>query len=223
MTGQAGVLHCTDACKADGVACTTAQDCCGLGCFGGVCSTAHECTVEGGACKTAAECCSDICGADGRCQIDDANSRCRPTGEDCSSGHQSGCCFATNDNDLCDKQTHRCDAPPSECHGNQAVCAKDADCCSGHCGADGKCFTQCTATAGACTTGLDCCGGSCTNGTCDPPGTTTTVGTGADAGGGTITGGGSGAAPVGAPCTNSLQCASKFCLAGFCDIPPVVK
>ena len=157
VTGQAGVLHCTDACKRRRRCLhhrrRIAVD---LGCFGGVAATrAKECTEEGGACKANAECCSDICGADGRCTIDAANSRCRPTGENCSSGPQSGCCFATNNNDLCDKETQRCEAPPGQCHGNQAVCAADGDCCSGHCGTDKKCFTQCVATAGVCKTGLD--------------------------------------------------------------------
>jgi hypothetical protein len=37
VTGQAGVVQCTNACFADGVACTKALDCCSLGCFGGHC------------------------------------------------------------------------------------------------------------------------------------------------------------------------------------------
>jgi hypothetical protein len=44
VTAQASVVQCTNACFADGVACTNALDCCSLGCFGGPCG--------GGLCKS---------------------------------------------------------------------------------------------------------------------------------------------------------------------------
>src|SRR4029077_15764845 len=68
VTGQAGVIQCTNACFADGVACTKALDCCSLGCFGGRCG-GGLCKVESDACTANSECCSDICQG-GQCQVD---------------------------------------------------------------------------------------------------------------------------------------------------------
>lgn len=207
VTGKAGVIKCTDACKANGVPCARAQDCCSLGCFGGVCAN-KICVLNKGACNGNAECCSGICGADKTCAIDEVNSRCRPTGESCNTGPQQGCCLATPDNDLCDKtqEPKRCMLPPTACKATSATCASDADCCSGFCDPGTKtCSTKCSPSAGKCTTGADCCSGSCTNGSCDAVTT------------------GDGGAPVctavAGSCTSNADCCTRLCFGGFCDVP----
>jgi hypothetical protein len=218
VTGQAGVVECKDACRADGVACASAQDCCSLGCFGGVC-TSMLCAIVGDPCAASGDCCSGVCNAQSQCDVDLANSTCRPTGEDCGKGPQSGCCGATKDDDLCGP-AGRCVLPPGACRGQTASCAADGDCCSKHCDpGTGTCTTPCVSSGGACTTGGDCCTSSCTNATCDtavpptPPG-------GAEAG----------APPaqpvcqvVGTSCTAGAQCCSALCLAGFCDLTPPLQ
>jgi hypothetical protein len=227
VTGQAGTILCRDACKADGQPCVTAQDCCSLGCFNNVCS-AMICVKIGDPCKNNQECCSGVCDpGKGECAVDTANSTCRPTGEDCGSGPQSGCCGATKDNDLC--VNGRCGRPPTACEGLGATCAADADCCNKHCDPATKTCTlpvACVPTSGACTTGADCCSSSCTNGACDapaplPPG----AGGGGGAGGGTLPDGAPAPGPtlcdpIGATCTTGATCCSGLCLAGVCDIPP---
>ncbi len=211
VTGMAGVVQCLDACKGNGVACAKAQDCCSLGCNGGVCGPT-KCTVEGDSCTGNVDCCSGICAADHKCAIDSANSTCRPTGETCNSGPQSGCCLATPTDDLCDKTVNppRCGLPPAACRGTTATCAADADCCSGHCDpGTKKCSTPCVPTSGGCTTGADCCASSCTNGSCDAPQPPPT-----DSGTGTV------CSPIGVSCVTSSQCCTGLCLGGFCDRPP---
>jgi len=67
VTGQAGVIQCTNACFADGVACTKALDCCALGCFGGRCG-GGLCKVESESCTANADCCSGVCHG-GQCKV----------------------------------------------------------------------------------------------------------------------------------------------------------
>jgi hypothetical protein len=162
-----------------------------------------------------------------QCDVDLANSTCRPTGEDCGKGHNSGCCGATQDDDLCD-QDGRCGLPPGACRGQTASCTANGDCCSNHCDPTSKtCTIVCAPAKGACTTGADCCTSSCTNGSCDPPQPPAPppgnpggdAGVGADGGGG-----GGGVTPpacsvIGAACTSGATCCSALCLAGFCDTP----
>jgi hypothetical protein len=226
VTGQAGVIECRDACKADGQPCVTAQDCCSLGCFNNVCS-AMICVKIGDTCKSDQECCSGVCNSKGECDVDLANSTCRPTGEDCSSGPQSGCCGATKDNDLC--VNGRCGRPPNACEGLGATCASDTDCCNKHCDPGTKTCTlpvACVPTGGACATGADCCASSCTNGSCDAPAPLPGGGAGGGGGtGGTLPDGAPAPGPtlcdpVGATCTTGATCCSGLCLAGICDIPP---
>ncbi len=215
VVGQAGVIKCRDACRADGLACADAQDCCGLGCFDGVCTSKKLCLVVGDSCTVNSECCSSVCDQSKKeCAVDLANSTCRPTGEDCSSGPQSGCCGATKANDLC--VDGRCALPPTACHGNTATCASDSECCSGHCDAASKTCAvvkACTPSLGACVTGADCCAASCTNGSCDAPVAPPPVV-------------GSDAAPpalcisTGASCTDSASCCSSLCLGTFCAVRP---
>jgi hypothetical protein len=208
VTGMAGIVQCRDACRADGVACRDAQDCCSLGCFGGVCA-ARLCILQSEACTSNAECCSNICNpATKTCEIDRANSTCRPTGETCNSGPQRGCCGATPNNDLCDKDNYdppRCIAPPQLCKGQNATCTSSAECCNKSCDPVTKTCTPplCTPTTGPCTTGADCCAGSCTDGSCDAP-----IPGGGDSGTGCV--------PLGNSCTNSGDCCSGLCLGGFC-------
>jgi hypothetical protein len=224
VTGQAGVVQCRDACRGDGVACATAQDCCSLGCFGGVC-TNELCAIVGDPCSANGDCCSGVCNAQKQCDVDLANSRCRPTGEDCGKGPQSGCCGATQDDDLCGPDG-RCTLPPGACRGQTAACTSDADCCSKHCDpASHTCTTPCAPSGGACTTGARCCTSSCTNGSCDTPVPPPPPGTAGDAG--TGTGPGDAAPPptpicqaVGTSCTSNAQCCSSLCFAGFCDLLP---
>ena len=227
MTGQAGVVRCLDACRADGVACATAQDCCSLGCFGGVCA-AKLCDIVGDTCAADADCCSGVCDPTlHQCQVDLSNSRCRPTGEDCGKGPQSGCCGATKDDDLCD-DTGRCGLPPGACRGQKATCTANADCCSGHCDPTGKtCVVLCTAAAGACTTGADCCASSCTNGRCDAPIPPAPPPSPPDAGAPIVPALDAGTAhacdPIGISCTTGATCCSGLCLAGFCDQPVIPR
>ena len=206
VTGRAGVVECRDACRANGVACTTAQDCCSLGCFGGVCVD-KLCAIVDDACAANADCCSGVCDPmTMRCGVDLANSTCRPTGEDCGKGPQSGCCGATHDNDLCG-QDGRCVLPPGACRGQKASCADDTDCCSRHCDPASKtCTVVCAPIHAACKTGADCCTSSCTNGTCDGPRPPSV-----DAGSVPS------CAPIGSACTGGASCCSALCLAGFCD------
>jgi hypothetical protein len=222
VTGQAGVIQCRDACRADGVACATAQDCCSLGCFGGIC-TNQLCIKIGDTCAVNTDCCSGVCDPQKlECVVDQANSTCRPTGEDCGAGPQSGCCGATKDDDLC--VNGRCALPPGACKGLTASCTTGAECCNKNC--DPTTHTcalpvACVPAAGACTTGADCCTSSCTNGSCDaalPPG--------AGGGGGATLPDGAPAPtlcdPTGASCTSAATCCSGLCLGGFCDVPPPI-
>ena len=146
---------CRDACRADGVACTTAQDCCSLGCFGGVCAQQalrdRRRHLRGQLRLLLRGLRPD---ARRSARSTSANSRCRPTGEDCGKGPQSGCCGATKDDDLCD-DNGRCGLPPGACRGQKAdVHERTADCCSSHCDAASKtCTTVCTATGGTCARG----------------------------------------------------------------------
>lgn len=225
LTGQAGVIQCRDACRADGVACVDAQDCCNLGCTNGKCG-GTICKVESDTCAVNADCCSNLCdAATHQCKIDLANSTCRPTGETCNSGPQKGCCGATPSNDLCDKvdfNPPRCIAPPSLCKGDTATCAADADCCSGHCNAATKtCGTAtCTPTSGACVTGADCCTSSCTNGSCDAPLPPPPPPADGGGGGGVVPPVPPGAClAVGSSCATGADCCTSLCLGGFCDIP----
>lgn len=221
VTGQAGVIKCRDACRANGQACVTAQDCCSLGCFNNQCG-ANLCTKIGDACANNQQCCSGVCDQDtDKCVVDVANSTCRPTGESCGSGPQSGCCGRTDSNDLC--VDGRCAAPPAACKGQKATCATDAECCGKHCDPTSKtCATACKPTSGACVTGADCCAASCTNGSCDAP-----VPPPPPGGGGTPSGDGATGTPPGTPlckstgtgCAASAECCSSLCLAGFCDTP----
>ncbi len=225
ITGQA-ITKCTDACRGNGLPCTRAQDCCSLGCFAGVCA-AQLCLLVGEKCTANAACCSGVCDPEkGECQVDSVNSTCRPTGEQCTSGSQRGCCLATPQGDLCDKTTFdppRCALPPRTCHGITADCTGDSQCCSRRCDpTTKKCVpscvpdgTSCAANCGACATAKcdECCGGFCNNGVCSstpPPG--------ADGGGPAADG-----KPVGSPCASSAECATKLCLAGFCERPLIVK
>lgn len=222
VTGQAGVKKCLDACRGEGVACTRAQDCCSLGCFGGKCA-AQLCKLQSESCAADTDCCSGICDPGTKvCKIDLANSTCRPTGEVCGSGPQSGCCLSTKGDDLChkdlDPKESRCGLPPTTCKGITAACATDAECCGGRCDPgtkkcapaclpDGAACTACT-TNGCVTQCGDCCSGGCVNGVCGapPPGQATPGTPGAPK-------------PLGTPCTDGAQCASGFCLGGFCDSP----
>lgn len=195
VTGQPGVRQCLNFCKLQGQACTAAHDCCSLGCVGGVCGTG-PCTLEGEACSANAECCSNICGQDGKCQIDPANSECRPTGEDCSSGPQNGCC------EICNEQTGLCEFGSSTCMPQGAACTSDASCCKGKCLPNGAgqtlCQTPCAADGNACTQDADCCGFSCVGGVCGPPPTACT--------------------PIAGACTTNADCCTSFCLNGLCDL-----
>lgn len=163
-----------------------------------------------------------------QCDVDLANSTCRPTGEDCGKGPQSGCCGATKDDDLCDKEG-RCGLPPGACRGQKATCAADGDCCSNHCdGASGTCTTLCAAASASCTTGADCCTSSCTNGRCDgaPPVTPPAGGPADDAEPGEPADGEPGVpacASIGAACTTGSSCCSALCLGGFCDQPVIPR
>jgi hypothetical protein len=222
VTGQAGVVQCLDACRADGVACTTAQDCCSLGCFGGVC-TSKLCAIVGDSCAADADCCSGVCDPSTRqCNVDLANSRCRPTGEDCGKGPQSGCCGATKDDDLCDSEG-RCGLPPGACRGQKATCTSNGDCCSNQCDpTTGTCVVTCAAAGATCVTGADCCTSSCTNGRCDAPPPAPQPGSGAPEAG-PPTAPGAGCSAIGASCTDGSTCCSALCLAGFCDQPVILK
>lgn len=212
VTGQAGVIQCRDACRANGVRCVTAQDCCSLGCFNSVCA-AKLCVVVGDGCGSDQECCSGVCNpSTKRCDVDMANSRCRPTGESCGSGPQSGCCGRTDKDDLC--VDGRCALPPQACKGQNATCTTDAECCGKRCDPGTKtCITACAPTAGRCVTGADCCSASCTNGSCDAP-----LPPPVD--------GGDGATapplclPTGSACQGAGDCCTGLCLGGFCETPP---
>jgi hypothetical protein len=220
VTGMAGVIQCRDACRADGVACVDAQDCCTLACNGGVCG-GTICRVESETCTVNSDCCSNLCDpATKKCLIDAANSTCRPTGETCNSGPQKGCCGATAANDLCDKSTNppRCIAPPSLCKGDKATCVADADCCNKHCDpASHTCgVAACVPAAGPCMTGADCCTSSCTNGSCDAPLPPPPPPTGGNPPPPTPPGA---CLPVGSGCASAADCCTSLCLGGFCDIP----
>jgi hypothetical protein len=193
VTGMAGVVQCTNACFADGVACAQALDCCSLGCFNGRCG-GGLCKVASEACTQNADCCSNICQA-GQCQVDLANRDCRPTGETCTSGSGRGCCT-----DVCDETVDpkRCKFGTETCRGEGAACTADAQCCRGICDpATHACKTPCTPAGGACTGNATCCSSSCTAGACGTPPTSCT--------------------PISGACTSNAQCCSGLCFGGFCE------
>jgi hypothetical protein len=186
-----GIVKCLDACRADGVACSKALDCCTLACNGGVCG-GTECHIESDPCTSNADCCSNICSGN-QCQIDPATQNCRPTGETCNSGPGSGCC-----SQVCDQSQNpeRCGFGATVCHGPGATCTQNGDCCRGVCDTGTHTCTQpCTANGGNCTTNANCCSNNC-NGTCQPPGA---------------------CSPLNTSCTADAQCCSGFCFAGFCQ------
>jgi hypothetical protein len=153
-----GAQACLTYCVADGGTCTSANDCCSLACNGGVCGGAI-CGENGDACATDADCCGGICSVlDGRCVID-AAATCRATGENCTSGGGSPCCF------ICDDATSRCDFGPGACRPNGTPCIQDGDCCRGTCAAGASGVPVCTATplldGTPCTSPADCVGGAC--------------------------------------------------------------
>jgi hypothetical protein len=182
---------CAPVCRALGAACTRAQECCSGGCSGGVCAPTI-CALVGDACVAAADCCSGVC-QDARCRIDGA-ALCRPSGEDCTSGGGSPCCFACVGG--------RCDPGPGACRPLTAPCGADTDCCSGSCaalpGGTRACAGACGAEGAACRAPSDCCSGTCSAspGTCVPASST--------------------CGSVGAACASNDACCSGLCLAGRC-------
>jgi len=201
--------RCLDYCRADGVACEKALDCCTLGCFGGKCG-GGLCRIESEPCTTNAECCSNICDTSrGQCQIDRVNPDCRPTGETCTSGTGSGCC------EVCNKSTDRCEFGPSTCRAQGTSCTKDADCCKGKCLPNDSgqlvCQTPCSPDGQPCSMSAQCCGFNCagTPARCQPPGASPDAGE-SD---------GAICKRTGLACTAASECCSHFCIAGFCDVP----
>ena len=192
-TGVTGEV-CLGACFADGAPCTHALDCCSTGCHSGKCG--GQCTVIGDDCKQNSDCCSDICRG-GRCDVDLANADCRPTGEDCTSGHSRGCC------NECDDRTKRCAFGKDTCFAQGVACAADSDCCRGVCTA-GKCTTPCQPNGSACTSATDCCSALCS-----------AAGLCADKQ--APDGGTSSCVPTEGQCTADAQCCTGTCFGGFCE------
>ena len=192
-TGTTDVI-CLGACFADGAPCERALDCCSTGCHAGKCG--GLCTVIGDDCSKDADCCSNICSG-GRCEVDRANADCRPTGEDCTSGHSRGCCHE------CDDRTKRCSFGSDTCFAQGVACTADSQCCRGVCTA-GKCATPCSADGAACTSNAACCSAICgATGQCSTPPP--------------VADGGTSCTPTQGRCTVSAECCSGQCFGGFCE------
>lgn len=193
-----GLVKCLPFCMGEGTACEKALDCCDLNCNGGVCGGA-QCRVEGEDCVANAECCSNICGADGRCEIDRTNPDCRPTGETCNSGTSNGCCEVCDE----DQDPPICVHGAGTCHITGAGCTTDADCCNGQCLPNDNgvltCQPPCLVTGESCSFSAECCGLDCAG---DPP---TCVPTDC--------------VPTGDQCVNATDCCSGLCIGGHCDLP----
>jgi len=191
VEGQAGVTQCTDLCRADGVACAKATDCCNLDCNSGTCG-GSECGVESDPCSNDASCCSNIC-TGGQCQLDPANTTCRGVGETCNSGPQSGCCSMVCDNTV---NPPRCDFGSDTCAAQNGTCAVDGDCCFGACDpGTHTCQTACTGTGLTCTNNAECCSSICLGGSCAAP---------------------PNCSAIGSACATGDTCCSGICAGGFC-------
>ncbi|MDB4938145.1 MAG: Tryptophan synthase alpha chain [Labilithrix sp.] len=158
---------------------------CGGGGTPSVCGGGNQCTP-----KTKAAACgtmncgyaADGCGGFFVCGLN--NLPDCPTGQSCGlyspnqCGSLTGPCIAT---------------------GAVTTCTQNSDCCSGSCGATGKCLaTACKNLAVACANGNECCSGKCTGGVC------------------AATNGGSCKAS-GSTCAANTECCSGGCMGGTCS------
>lgn len=147
-----------------------------------------------------------------------------------------GCsCEGTNNVDNGDAGTQLDGGGGLQCLNEGVSCSRTsgAQCCTGVCGADGKCptgGTQCVAAGSQCSSSAQCCTNSCVNGTCsntaclDVGGSCTsgaqccTQVCGADGKCGELAGGTSTTKVTGQACTSATECASKNCQNGVCTL-----
>ncbi|HEY3451204.1 MAG TPA: hypothetical protein VGK67_32905 [Myxococcales bacterium] len=143
-----GVVPRPDAgpvCKADGLGCSAAAECCSGGCKAGeITGTCGTCKSDGNTCATGADCCSGNC-TGGKCTTCKANGTACTAGTDCCSGTCSGGTCTT-------------------CKPNGTTCTANAECCSTACLAgeiSSTCGTPvvCMGMGGTCTGLADCCSG----------------------------------------------------------------
>ncbi|MGB8930647.1 MAG: hypothetical protein WCC48_05285 [Anaeromyxobacteraceae bacterium] len=160
--------HCAAAvvCGAATATCNVDPDCCtGLTCQlqAGVkkCATPPACRTVNQPCVNATDCCSAdglTCGAGGTCQL---ATTCVADGAVCS-GTGKGCCAG----EICDlySKTPTNTCSKTACIEDGLTCNAAEPCCSGACGADGKCPVNagtCRSPGAGCTAGSQCCSGSC--------------------------------------------------------------
>ena len=115
----AGTGGGTGSCLGLGAGCTTARDCCGGDCAGGVCQY-PACTSDRGACTTNGECCSQSCVANACASL---NTSCKTLGNACASG--GDCCSSLCSNGTCQAS--------SFCGQAGEACSTGPDCCTGSC------------------------------------------------------------------------------------------
>ncbi|MGC4115392.1 MAG: hypothetical protein QM765_12470 [Myxococcales bacterium] len=184
--GTSPGLDAGPVCKADGLSCTAASECCSGGCrMGEISGTCGVCKLDGISCAAASDCCSGNC-TGGKCTT------CKANGTSCTSAAQ--CCSGTCSGGVC-----------TVCKANGSICTASSECCSTVCWAgelSSTCQTPvvCMGQGGSCTGLSDCCSGlNCQiaagqpSGTCQPGSTCSNAGQSCSAS---------------KPCCSSLQCES---------------
>lgn len=153
-----GTLECSPFCKADKTPCDNPNECCSLGCNGGMCG-GPLCVTAGGKCTVNSQCCSVRCEG-GVCFL--PPSACVGTGEGCGSDAGTMCCTG-----FCNGRTGRCDLSPyGMCLEPSSPCYMDSECCPplGLCvrnnmlGID-ACTAPCQAEGQDCNSNGECCDG----------------------------------------------------------------
>jgi hypothetical protein len=216
VTSTDYVCNGNGTCKADGLACSAASECCTGACTSSVCG-GGTCKADGTSCTAAAQCCTGSC-TNSVC----GGGTCKASGTSCTAAAQ--CCSGSCNNSVCGA-TCLADgtacASSFECCGNDCVngvcggtcnavgyyCNSDLDCCSNACGAgicsgalpDGGAPT-CRMDGRVCSTDSQCCDLNCVNSIC----------------GGTAFTDGGNCYAAGDTCSYDMDCCSGFCVSGAC-------
>ena len=144
-TCDAQTMTCPAPCKADGLGCDTAADCCGRSCLAGIC---QSCTPGGSPCNGESCCTGLACDDKGTCATCSTDGQLCGEGKPCCTGLP---CVAAMCNSKCNPFASQC-AIDSECctqvctggkcacSGDFDPCSQDSDCCLGAtCSAQGYC------------------------------------------------------------------------------------
>ncbi|MCC6526443.1 MAG: hypothetical protein IT373_27595 [Polyangiaceae bacterium] len=227
-------------CAADGVTCTTAEECCSgscspvatgadvggtgevkLGCGG------QSCQEFGATCTFDSDCCSFNCGPAGTCTITcfGEGEQCGAHGECCSDTCRAGHCACRGPQEACDTSDQCCSAlcldglcvEPVNCLLAFDPCAPGGQPCCGDLACPSDLGYCCSAAGALCADPTGCCGGGCVGGACCALEGSSCV-TDGDCCDGGCAAGTCGCAAVSTPCDSEKDCCSgSACYEASCQ------